>query len=176
MLTVNSILSKYTKNRQKRQSTKQNLPWFTKTIWEMMKKRDMALKAFLKSGLTTDRFNFTSQRNKVTAALRKAKAGFFLEIIKNAQGNSRIIWKTINKLLGKEKSKSEDIHLKINGNIINDSLAIATNFNHYFLDAVKKRAENFNSAYPTSVINNNSNLILCPTNTIKVEKKNHSTE
>jgi len=118
----------------------------------MMKKRDVALKIFLKSGLPTDRLAFTSQRNKVTTELRKAKASFFLETIRNAQGNSRIIWKTIDKLIGKEKSKCENIRLNINGKIIADSFAIATNFNEYFLTVVQKLANNSKNVLPPLII------------------------
>lgn len=136
----------------------------------MMKKRDEALKFFFKSGLTTDRFVFTSQRNKVIAEIRKAKASFFLEIIKNAQGNSRIIWKTIDKLIGKEKSKCENIHLKINGKFIDDSFAIATNFNEYFLNIVQKLAQNFQNVHPPFIISGKSDFNLSPITTTKVEK------
>lgn len=66
----------------------------------MLKERDQALKIALKSKRTTDRLKFTSLRNKVTREIRKAKANYFLEIIVNAKGNSKIIWQQIKKLIG----------------------------------------------------------------------------
>lgn len=170
MLAVNDILIKYTKKNQRKRRAKRNLPWFNKIIEDMMKKRDMALKKFLKSGLTTDRFVFTNQRNKVTAELRKAKASFFLEIIRNAQGNSRLIWKTIDKLIGKEKSKCENICLNIEGKIIDDSFAIATNFNDYFLNNIQKMAQNFHIAHPLLTISDKSGFNLSSITKTKVEK------
>lgn len=55
-----------------------------------MKKRDLTLKKYLKSGLSTGRLIYTNLRNKVTAQLRAAKANFFLEIIKEAKGNKKV--------------------------------------------------------------------------------------
>lgn len=103
MLAVNDILTKYTKNIQL------NLPWFNTTIWDMMKKRDATLITFLESGLTTDQIIFTKKKEiKLPLRSERPKLLFFLEVIRNAQCN-RIIWRTINKLIGKEKSKGEHI-------------------------------------------------------------------
>lgn len=135
-----------------------------------MKKRDVALKKILKSGLKTDRFSFTNLRNKVTAELRKAKANFFLEIIRNAQGNSRIIWKTIDKLIGNEKTKCENICLNINGKIIDDSFVIATNFNEYFLNIAQTSVQNFQIVHPPLIINDKSDFNLSLITKTKVEK------
>lgn len=46
-----------------------------------MKKRDVSLKKFLKSKLSSDHLIFISLRNKVTQQLRKARANFYLDII-----------------------------------------------------------------------------------------------
>ena len=75
--------------------------------------------------------------------LRKAKAYFFLEIISEAKGNSKILWKSIDKLLGKENPNSGSIQLKINGIIVNDNSAVATHFNNYFLDSVVDLGQHF---------------------------------
>ena len=52
-----------------------------------------------------DRHKFTSLRNKVTRELRKAKANYFLEIIVNNKGNSKMIWQQIKKLTGQNNAK-----------------------------------------------------------------------
>ncbi len=43
-------------------------------------------KKSLESGLETDRLIFKSLRNKVIRQLRKSKANFFLDVIKQAMG------------------------------------------------------------------------------------------
>ena len=83
--------SQMSRNKNNRAS----LPWMNESILQMMKERDQILKASLKSKLATDRLKFTSIRNKVTKELRKAKANYFLEIIVNNKGNSKMTWQQI---------------------------------------------------------------------------------
>lgn len=89
-----------------------------------MKKRDASLKKFLKSKLSTDHLIFKSLRNKVTQRLRKARANFYLDIICDAKGNCKKLWKSIDKLLGKEKSTNKSVKLKVNGWIQNDGMLL----------------------------------------------------
>ena len=62
-----------------------------------MKKRDAALKKFLKSRFSTDHLIFKSLRNRVTQQLRKARATFCLDLIRDAKGNSTKLWNSIDK-------------------------------------------------------------------------------
>ena len=78
-------------------NAKRSLPWFNDALWNLLKKRDAALKKSLKSGLDTDRLIYKGLRNKVTMQLRKGKANFF----KEAKGNSKLLWRSIDKLTGK---------------------------------------------------------------------------
>ncbi len=85
------ILSFSRRGRQgKKKST--SLPWLNSACLKLMKHGDQLLRKSIKSGLNTDRLNFTVARNKVTSGLRKAKADFFIQIIENARGNSKKIW------------------------------------------------------------------------------------
>jgi len=65
------------------------------------------LEKFLKTKLNTDHLIFKSLRNKVTQQLRKARANFFLNVINEAKGNPKKLWKSIDKLLGREKSANK---------------------------------------------------------------------
>lgn len=67
----------------------------------MVSERDATLKAAIKSKLTTDRSKIMVLRNKVTREIRKGKANFFVNIIDQAKGNSKLIWESMNKLTGK---------------------------------------------------------------------------
>lgn len=95
MATIKRITLKYTTTVQCKHKVKQELPWLHDTLWNLKKKRDSALKKFLKSGLSTDRLIFKSLRNKVTMQLQKAKANFFLEIIKDAKGTIKSFGKVL---------------------------------------------------------------------------------
>lgn len=47
--------------------------------------------------------------------LRQAKANFFIDAIKEARGNGKTTWQTINKLIGrKQNHNNNDLELKIN--------------------------------------------------------------
>ena len=61
---------------------------------------------------------FKFLRNKVVKNVRKAKADFFLGVIKDAKGNGIMIWENTNKLLGREAHKPNNIEL--NGILIKD--------------------------------------------------------
>ena len=57
-----------------------------------MKERDYALNIALRFKLDHDRRRFTMLRNKVMKEIRQAKANFFINIIGEAKGNSKLIW------------------------------------------------------------------------------------
>ena len=90
-----------------------------------MKQRDKALKVSLKTKLTTDYYIYKSLRNKVTMLLRKAKANFFLNLIKEAKGNCKNLWKRMDKLLGREKIHQEHLQLKISGIVQSEGSILA---------------------------------------------------
>ena len=119
-LTLQETVTKYTELKRNK-NNKRKLPWFGSSLWDLMKQRDLALKTFLKSKLTTDHYVFKSLRNKVTMQFRKAKANFYFNLNKDAKGNSKLLWKSMDKLLGKEKINCDHVQLKINGVTQNDS-------------------------------------------------------
>lgn len=113
--TLQNILNKYRKNKKRKPNQKRTLPWFTAEILSLMIKRDASLKKYNKTGQLTQHliYMYKGLRNHVTATIRKAKANFFLTLIKEAKGNSKLLWRNIDKLLGKHKNKNE-LQLKMN--------------------------------------------------------------
>lgn len=103
-----------------------------------MKKRDTSLKKFLKSKLSTDHPIFKGLRNKVTQQLRKARANFFHDIISDTKGNCKKLWKSIDKLLGKEKPTNRSVTPKANGCIQNDDHIVGKCFNDCFINSVQE--------------------------------------
>lgn len=84
---MNTFLRRTKPDRRKKNA----FPWLSSDIHKLMRERDSALKAALKSKLVTDRLKFVGIRNKVTKEIRKAKANFFLNVIDQAKGNSKLI-------------------------------------------------------------------------------------
>ena len=99
-----------------------------------MKKRDLALKKYIKTKRQSDHLHFKSLRNKTIAAFRSAKANYFLTLIHAAKGNSRLLWKQIDNLSGKPAKSSNNLQLNIDGELITDSITIANSFNNHFLN------------------------------------------
>ena len=136
-----------------------------------MKKRDASLKKFLKSKLSTDHLIFKGLRNKVTQELRKARANFFLDIISDAKGNCKKLWKSIDKLLGQEKPTNRSVTLKVNGCIQNDDHIVGKCFNDYFINSVQELSWTFPKfQLPQILACDNSAFKLAPINAAKVEK------
>lgn len=101
-----------------------------------MKVRDQLLKKSLRSGLIIDRQNFTSARNKVRLAIRKAKANFFITIIESAKGNGKKIWQNINKLTGRQnKQDKKELKLNVYNQLVKNPVILVTEFNIYFINS-----------------------------------------
>ena len=62
---------------------KQLLPWFNTALWELMKKRDVALKKSLKSGLETDRLIYKSY-----SSIKKGKGKLHVRYYSTGKGES----------------------------------------------------------------------------------------
>lgn len=112
----------------------------------MMKERDLSLKRALKSKQANDKRTFIMLRNKVTKEIRYAKANFFISIISEARGNTKLIWKQIQKLVGSDHLRhSKQLELNINNKLVQDPMEQAKAFNEYFIDSVNKIAQGFPS-------------------------------
>lgn len=171
MTKIKDIITKYTKTQTRKQGTKKKIPWINETIWNLMKKRDSALKRANKTCQNVDRMAFKSLRNKVTALLRKARADFHLEIIKAAKGNIGQLWKSIDKLTGRGQKRNEEITLNVNGTNITDSSEISNYFNLNFIQTVQTLNKNFTQTCDSEIIINNKNgLQLEVTSESKVNK------
>lgn len=97
-----------------------------------MKNRDSALNKAIKTGRDTDRLCYKGLQNKVIRELRVAKSNYYLHLMNEAKGNSKLIWKNINTLLRKEPNFTGDVKLKVKGKLVEDDCAIATIFNIFF--------------------------------------------
>lgn len=85
----------------------QSIPWINADILNLMKERDLALKMAIRTNLFHDKYHFAMSRNKVIMGLRKARADFFMTIISEARGNSKIIWNQLKKTHGTTSQSSK---------------------------------------------------------------------
>ena len=136
--TLQQLVLKYSKVKKLKKRGKNPLPWLNNDLWKLMRTRDAALKKYHKTGLTTDRLTYNQLRNKVIQQLRHAKATFYINLIKQAKGNSKQLWQIIDKLTGKRQSRSGTIELKIDGEDYTNGPVVANYFSDYFTDSVNE--------------------------------------
>lgn len=108
-----------------------------------MKDRDVVLKKAVKTKGNTDMLIFKGLRNKVIYELRQVKSKFYLNILHNAKGNSKLIWQGINNLTRNEPLISENFQLKTEGILTDDKATIAATFNSYFIGSVNELGRKF---------------------------------
>lgn len=110
---------------------KAHLPWLTKDIWKLMRRRDYLLKKALKSNIENDMRLFKDYRNKVVKELRTTKANFFIDLITKAKGNNHLVWKHIN-TISRKKTSQKRYEIKINNVLTQEESKIASAFNSFF--------------------------------------------
>ncbi len=90
MSSIVSIVDKYIKKRKKSQR-KFQIPWMNDTIRKLMKKRDHALKTFIKTRRDIGLKLFKGLRNQVVKELRISKSNYYIQALSEAKGNGKII-------------------------------------------------------------------------------------
>lgn len=108
-----------------------------------MKSREAALRKAIKTRRDTDMLIYKGLRNKVIQELREAKSHFYLNILNEAKGNSKLIWKNIDNLTRTDTKFLGDIKLKVQGKLIEDHFTVASVFNNFFLESVYELGKTF---------------------------------
>ena len=140
---LNSTREKFTVQSKRRQKKRVNLPWFSDTLWQLMKQRDSALKKANKTKRDSDILIYKGLRNKVVNEIRLAKSSFYIQVLNENKGNSKEIWKIINNLTGRGGHQVADIQLKYQNDLIKDNDSIAGILNTYFIESVYELGNHF---------------------------------
>ena len=108
--------------------------WLTNELIEQMKDRDyFSLKA--KKTNSEDDWNIAKfHRNQVNFNIRKAKADFIKEQLRNDEGNNAKFWRTIKQIMPNKKgtNNGSKILLHDKGEAITDCYNIANHMNKFF--------------------------------------------
>ena len=103
---------------------------------------------------------YRERKNEYKKNIKIAKKCYYSNKITNSQNKQKETWNIINRKLGKDKNKTKEIHLNINGNKISDNKDVANSFAEYF-SSVAVDAINRNFSYilslPCTVSNCNQN-------------------
>ena len=109
-----------------------NSPWITSDVKKLITSRINAKKLAVKTGLKSDWDQFRRKRNQVNIAIRKAKTDHYTSQIEDNKGNPRIIWKTINQLMGKNVKNSSISEIKTDTSKTQDPQDIVEILNEHF--------------------------------------------
>ena len=69
--------------------------------------------------------------------LRQAKADYFIKLINESKGHSKLIWDDINKITKKEGKSAQNGVIKEKSKVIEDKEQIATIINSFVVDSVQ---------------------------------------
>lgn len=133
-----------------RQSKKMNKPWVTKGIRISIDKREKLLNLSTKekdqNAKNVLRNQYKVYRNQIVKLTRLSKINYYKSYFNSNIKNSKNIWKGVNELIDKNKSRNQDkISLNINGVIYTDPLKVADELNKHFTTIADKIRENINN-------------------------------
>ena len=89
---------------------------------------------------------YTSSRNRVNVALRKAKGAFYASQTENVTGNPMKAWKTVNDIVGRKQRADDVREIKINDHSVTSPEEIAEKFNDYFTGIGPSLAEKIDNS------------------------------
>lgn len=130
---------------RKRRVRNKPSPWLTPEIRKLMYHRDYLKKKYVKNGSNALFDAYKLARNKVNAAIKKAKQDYVLTEVTNCEGDTRRSWRAINLLLGRKSKISGITELRTAESVLTDSKHISNAFNDHFSAVGVKVAETVQS-------------------------------
>ena len=119
------------------------IPWMNSKISEMMCKRDQLHRKALKSNSTQLWNTYRKLRNTVNSLVRSAKSKYYCDMIEEAKGNSKNVWKVIKEVTTHQcNTASQAVQCIISDDIQHTtSKSIAAALNSYFSSSGKLLAD-----------------------------------
>ena len=84
---------------------KKDIPWYTKDLTELIKKKNELLIDSYHHGMKRFKNRITFYTNKIKNTKKKLKRSFIIKTIKDAGKNPKKLWKLYNLLINKQKAK-----------------------------------------------------------------------
>ena len=107
-------------------------PWMNDTLLDLIHEKDYHHKQYLKNRTQQLWQTYKTIRNKLTSAIKSAKAEYYANVLEENKFNPRNIWKTIKSLLPNTRTLSALTELNVNNEIISNPVHIAHTPNDYF--------------------------------------------
>ena len=84
---------------------KKDIPWYTKDLGELIKKKNELLIDSYHYGMKRFKNKITFFKNKISSMKRKLKRSFIIKTIKAAKNDPKKLWRLYNLLVNKQKAK-----------------------------------------------------------------------
>ena len=108
-------------------------PWFNRELSALFTERNSSWSRAKRTGNTQDWLAFRQIRNRTTAAVRKAKSDYFLNLVANSQSNPAKFWSAVN--LTKSNNSALPQSITVGDRKISDTQEICHAFNKHFIEA-----------------------------------------
>ena len=105
-------------------------PWLTAGIKQSIRNKNKLYKKFLKRPITYGP-SYRQYRNTLTRIIKASKSKYYHDKFLSCKGNSKLTWKNINKILGKNQATQTKV-FKIDNYYTDNSELIANKFNEYY--------------------------------------------
>ena len=151
--TFEKICSKFAPiDRQIQKNQTEKKPWITPGIKTSIKHKEKLYNKVIKNNFSPLSHNrYKKYKNMLTSIIRKSKKLFYCKQLTNNKNNSSRLWNTINEITRKKYKQKNNIPKKIeieNMNkktIITDPLAIANEYNNFFVNIGKSLSNKINT-------------------------------
>lgn len=80
-------------------------PWLSKGLLKSVRKKNSLYKLYLNNPIPENEHIYKKYKNKLNHSLKLAKRLYYVEQIETAKSNIKGIWKILNEILNKRKSK-----------------------------------------------------------------------
>lgn len=131
------------KKTKANRKTKPLQPWISKGLLKSINVKNMLYKKYLTTPNDDNLRKFKTYRNKLNTLIRKCKREYYHKKFESTKNNIRQTWKTINGMIGRQKTVSQQNTFKTDdGNVVTEPDNIANYFNNFFVDIGPKLASN----------------------------------
>ena len=113
-------------------------PWITAGILKSISIKNRYYSKFLKTKDSTWYKKYKGYRDLLNHLIRKSKKRYYVSYFDKFKNNSKKVWSGINDIIQKQKKRSQEFCLLINGKLTIDQKIIANCFNEYFTTVAQK--------------------------------------
>ena len=110
-------------------------PWLDNNLRALMMERDLAKKAFVKSGSMEDKLRYCQLRNNVTKLNKIKRRDYYKQRLYDARLDGKKLWNVLNDIMGRKSNVSTPF-VESNGLVLTKPSDIANHFNEYYVSKV----------------------------------------